>query len=196
MPNEGTDRKGKCCGLCLKLSEGDKTRGKTDLTNLSSPQSSLSMFPCQGPSSSLHISLWPHSKLPSPPYHVPAPPLSAWNNLSFYFPEKTEAFKRELPQCPAPLPPQTWPAFPTSFPSSPLFSGDKVPLWLKANPFAWALASSTSFLGPSSSHLLCFLSLGKFSFSIPALSLLIIKCLSLLSQKTRTPSSLCVLLLL
>lgn len=107
-----------------------------------------------GACSLFHSSALPSSSVPIPwatfqscfnSYHVPAPPLSPQNNLSSHFPEKTQALKRELPQCPAPLAPN-WPASPTSFPSSPPFSGNKVPLSLKANLFTPALALSTLLL--------------------------------------------------
>lgn len=56
---------------------------------------------------------------------------------------------------------------------SPPFSGDKVPLSLKANPFIWALASSTLLLlsGPFLQTSSCPFSSGKASFFILALSL-------------------------
>lgn len=58
----------------------------------------LSTPQLQSPQSVGHVpnflQLLPHSR----------PTLSPQNNLCSHFPEKTEAFKRELPQCPAPHP--------------------------------------------------------------------------------------------
>lgn len=105
------------------------------LCQTGTPSPTSDWFPCQGFRAASKC-LWASFQISFSNLPCSCPTLlPTQNNVSSYFPEKTEAFKHGLPQRPAPtsktdLPLQR-PSLPPPYPT-----GDKVPLLLKANPFS------------------------------------------------------------
>lgn len=105
------------------------------LCQTGTPPPTSDRFPCQGPRATSKC-LWASFQISFSNLPCSCPTLlPAQNNFSSYFPEKTEAFKDGLPQCPAQPPKLT--CLSKVLPSlHPVLTVDKVPLLLKANPFS------------------------------------------------------------